>query len=324
MWFCDFEHGTGYSKPLPWFRVMEPLQKHHRLDAAPPLPSIEIRSTQDIAAQKASPELKRHRILLRPGADVIRDQRFVQGVVDLAKAGNHVIVFDGSTSSHAFHIILASGVPVYSTLGSGRRRALRRREFGKLVRDKIPERIAQGGEAVTFAKIPDLLRRQLFIAKAYEELWELSEAEGEARVEELADLFEVFRTILKELGIPMEEVENQADAKGVKRGGFSEGLVLIETKLAEDEDEPTLLQPEASRLFQTSPQKARTSALQIERDGNTVEIPVFRLLAEQKGVMIRLPLTGGAITVQCRIEGDRFTLEVVEAEQDSELLDEEG
>jgi hypothetical protein len=40
--------------------------------------------------------------------------------------------------------------------------------------------------------------------------------------------------------------------------------------------------------------------------------------------MIRLPLTGGAITVQCRIEGDRFTLEVVEAEQDSELLDEEG
>lgn len=46
------------------------------------------------------------------------------------------------------------------------------------------------------------------------------------KLEELADVFEVFRTLVKALDIKMEDVETVANSKKLLKGGFDGGWVL--------------------------------------------------------------------------------------------------
>ena len=70
--------------------------------------------------------------------------------------------------------------------------------FGKLVRDKIPAKIAARQEVEVTRKIPGKLRMGFLISKLFEEALEVREAvEVTQKTEELADLFEVFRAIAR-------------------------------------------------------------------------------------------------------------------------------
>jgi predicted house-cleaning noncanonical NTP pyrophosphatase (MazG superfamily) len=70
-----------------------------------------------------------------------------------------------------------------------------------------------------------------FLKKAYEELDEYcaAETDGEA-VEELADLLEVIRSLAKQHGSFIEEVETVRIEKAEKRGGFEDKVFLIEVE----------------------------------------------------------------------------------------------
>jgi predicted house-cleaning noncanonical NTP pyrophosphatase (MazG superfamily) len=72
--------------------------------------------------------------------------------------------------------------------------------------------------------------RQALVAKLFEEADELLAARDPDEVKaELADLFEIVRSLAITTGVEWVEVENAAKEKRRDRGGFETGAVLVET-----------------------------------------------------------------------------------------------
>ena len=102
-----------------------------------------------------------------------------------------------------------------------------RTEYGKLVRDKIPELIRAHGSVPVIRVLSDdefvgELKKRLI-----EEAWEAHYADGTALVEECADIFEVMAWMMRARGIDPNEVFSMAEARRDARGGFSEKAFLV-------------------------------------------------------------------------------------------------
>jgi predicted house-cleaning noncanonical NTP pyrophosphatase (MazG superfamily) len=93
----------------------------------------------------------------------------------------------------------------------------------KLVRDYIPQIIRENGRECDFhiADLPEMKNR--ICDKFLEELEEFKE---EPSLEEAADIYEVFRTMLWAWNLDYERVLDEAHKKRSKRGSFLEGIVL--------------------------------------------------------------------------------------------------
>lgn len=100
-------------------------------------------------------------------------------------------------------------------------------KYNKLIRDKIPEIIGKSGKKAIVKKVQGSQLLELLNKKLYEELDEYNES-GE--VEELADLVEVVQAILEHKGISIDEFNQIREKKNISRGGFKEGLLLLEVK----------------------------------------------------------------------------------------------
>ena len=95
----------------------------------------------------------------------------------------------------------------------------------KLVRDNIPEIIrSKGGECVVRIMGDDEYRKEL-IKKMHEEI---NEFDTDNTAEELADIFEVFTTLIKCSGYTENEIINIADKKRKQNGGFEKRLYMSE------------------------------------------------------------------------------------------------
>lgn len=103
--------------------------------------------------------------------------------------------------------------------------------YNKLVRDKIPQIIEKDGKSLS-KKI--LFETEYLIAvneKMQEEIEEYySSTSNEESLEELADLLELIHAASKALGASINEVEKIREKKARKRGGFEEGIFLIEVE----------------------------------------------------------------------------------------------
>ena len=97
--------------------------------------------------------------------------------------------------------------------------------YHKLVRDRIPEIIEKDGKQCVWSVLPDEDYIRLLDQKLDEELKEYQESKS---MEELADLLEVIRAVVRARGSSMEEVEQIRIKKAEKRGGF-EKRTLLET-----------------------------------------------------------------------------------------------
>jgi predicted house-cleaning noncanonical NTP pyrophosphatase (MazG superfamily) len=97
----------------------------------------------------------------------------------------------------------------------------------KLVRDRIPEIVANRGLVKRFrvadpSEMPSLLR-----AKLIEEMAEFSAAtDAIAMIEELADLLEVIRALGRLCGSDPDALEAVRARKASERGAFEAGIVL--------------------------------------------------------------------------------------------------
>lgn len=105
------------------------------------------------------------------------------------------------------------------------------RIFNKLVRDKIPAIIESNGEKCKYKVLNDKEYLKELNTKLTEELQEYLKS-GE--VEELADLEEVLRAILKAKGVDYEHFEQLRKRKVASRGGF-ERKIYLETTFKEHE-----------------------------------------------------------------------------------------
>ncbi len=112
---------------------------------------------------------------------------------------------------------------------------MRHFKFNKIIRDKLPGIISQGGIDVIYKNITgeDLVHR--LKDKLTEELLEVKEANSKEQiVEELADIIEVIRGLSKAMSIDSEEIEKTRKAKYEKRGGFEDGIFVDKVSMPED------------------------------------------------------------------------------------------
>lgn len=99
--------------------------------------------------------------------------------------------------------------------------------MGKLVRDNIPDILRREGREPVVTVLDEAAYREALLAKLFEESAELREASEEQVPEEIADVFEVLRALVRVHGRTWKDIERLADAKRAERGGFQERLYLV-------------------------------------------------------------------------------------------------
>ena len=93
----------------------------------------------------------------------------------------------------------------------------------KLVRDKIPDIIKNDGKKPIVRLASQEEYSNLILQKLSEELLEFHENPS---LEEAADIYEVFVSILNNWNMPFSVVQKAAAKKAKDRGSFANGVVL--------------------------------------------------------------------------------------------------
>ena len=103
--------------------------------------------------------------------------------------------------------------------------------YNKLVRDLIPQVVeAAGKKPITCVLAPEEHLKEIKL-KMQEEALEFQQADDQQEaIEELADILELVHASLAVYGVSYEQLENVRVQKKEKRGGFSEGIYLIEVQ----------------------------------------------------------------------------------------------
>ena len=96
-------------------------------------------------------------------------------------------------------------------------------ELPKLVRNKIPEIIAESGKGCTYTVASREEMKTLLFEKLQEESLEFFENPS---MQEAADVYEVFLAMLNHWEIDFYSVVNHSYYKRDERGSFSNGFVL--------------------------------------------------------------------------------------------------
>lgn len=100
-------------------------------------------------------------------------------------------------------------------------------KYNKLVRDKIPEIIAESGQKATFRVLDESEYLSHLEKKLDEEVAEFHESKS---IEELADIFEVLTELVAVCGASYSAFMQVGNQKRKERGGFSKRICLIETE----------------------------------------------------------------------------------------------
>ena len=101
------------------------------------------------------------------------------------------------------------------------------KKYNKVVRDKIPEIIAESGKKSNIKQLDDTSFLAELEKKLIEEVNEYSESKD---VEELADLLEVIYRISELRGVNSDELDEIRKDKAKKRGKFDDNLFLIDAE----------------------------------------------------------------------------------------------
>ena len=99
------------------------------------------------------------------------------------------------------------------------------KKYHKLVRDRIPEIIENGGKHCVTEILSESDYILMLETKLNEELAEYQESKN---MEELADLLEVMQALVKAKGRNWDQIEYIRKEKADKRGGFEKRILLKE------------------------------------------------------------------------------------------------
>jgi predicted house-cleaning noncanonical NTP pyrophosphatase (MazG superfamily) len=293
MWFCDIASGLGFNHPLPWYRERN-ASFIETTEAAPELPQRVIRNLNDIRILEDDAISHRCKLELMPEAHLLRSREFLGPLIEVAKKGKHTIVLHGSPLAHAYHQLRESGLSVYPGTPAHRRRAIDKQDFGKLVRDLIPDVIKSNGDSVDTGRLPEIERPRQLLGKIIEELQELAQAEGDSQIAELADIYELIGSYIKNLGYDWDVVAATAEQKRERRGGFEDGIVLLRTQRQERSSDSLFAEmPTDSRVALR--QDALRALTQLSSDGGKGIVPMASLIG---GAPMTLRIDDKAYKVQ--------------------------
>ncbi len=105
-----------------------------------------------------------------------------------------------------------------------------RKEYNKLVRDRIPEIIRKNGLECQAVTLSEIEYRQELRQKLIEEAQEAATANNPDLVIEIADLLEVVDALLKSYGISYNQVRLEQDKKRASKGDFENQTMLLWTE----------------------------------------------------------------------------------------------
>ena len=100
------------------------------------------------------------------------------------------------------------------------------RVYNKLVRDNIPDIIKDKGEKPVIRILDDSEYKIELEKKLFEEYQEVINTSGSDRLEELADMLEVIRSLSKLENNDLNDIIKIADEKNIKRGSFNNKIFL--------------------------------------------------------------------------------------------------
>lgn len=102
-----------------------------------------------------------------------------------------------------------------------------RKQYNKLVRDRIPEIIRKDNLECEVVTLKEEEYRQALRNKLIEEAQEAAEASEEKLVAEIADLYEVIDALIATYGIERELVIAEQQRRREERGSFEKRLQLL-------------------------------------------------------------------------------------------------
>jgi predicted house-cleaning noncanonical NTP pyrophosphatase (MazG superfamily) len=263
MWFVGCVDADGASFNMPWYWT-EAHEAEKNVDRSnyqivPIADERDLDLFKNIEGSRARQAIE----LIPTRLELMRDNAFIESVGAVAAQVGVPVILAGSTLAHAYYQLRRQGCTILARGEKDHSRVRRHLSFGKLVRDKIPQKISGRGEIEATKKIPGGLVKGFLTSKLLEEAMEVRSAEGaEQKTLELADLYEVLRALARSEGVPLEVVAAKADEKKGKAGGFDEGLVLVHTGI-----------PDRKRGHPQEGNKQLTQVLARRVSGDTYEIP---------------------------------------------------
>jgi predicted house-cleaning noncanonical NTP pyrophosphatase (MazG superfamily) len=311
MWFVGCVDDEGARFNLPWYWTLA-----HETEPNADRTNYETIIVSDSASLAEFQSLKgsrlRQAIQFQPVTqELMRDVNFIESVGNAAKTVSVPVIYQGSTLAHAYYQLRRTGCTIV-TLGEKEHSRVRRNTtFGKLVRDKIPARIAARRESEATLTLPDNVIKGFLIGKLIEEAMEVRHAETtDEKAGELADLYEVVRALAHAEKVSLKEMGKRASEKRRKAGGFESGVVLLQTGIRGRQQKSTGIVNKISKGEQGSQVLAR----KISED--TYEIPFSFFGFMENGLTRSLVLEGINARLDITLKTDRIVLSVVKnAEQ---------
>jgi len=236
MWFVNVLNDSG-EKIFPWYHehynpAVTSRARSYRTKT-PFDKSVIVRTKNDIEELKreaTKPQSSIRRIRIQPCEDeLLRDKQTLHDIGEIAKRMDAIILLEGGVLSHAYYQLMQTHAVVevlhpFEDFED-------KREFNKLVRDKVSLNIEQGGEVVFNTQLSGEYLLRALREKLIEEAFEVLDAiDQESIIGELADVSEVIDGILAHINVSRSELEQRQKQKREKAGGFKEGIVLLETR----------------------------------------------------------------------------------------------
>jgi predicted house-cleaning noncanonical NTP pyrophosphatase (MazG superfamily) len=309
MWFCRIPEKLGMGLHLPWYRAKQTARadgSHRRSGKI-----IDITKPDDLSVVRTKgPPTGNAALRLRPLPEFMRDNNFLAGVSGVATQLRLPVYLEGSSLGHAFYQLSSAGVMLICSGIAAARRTGGRRVFNKLVRDKIPIRIAKGGEVVQTAILPRHDFRPALIAKMLEETMELNNTDDEEAIEELADILEVFREIARDLDVKWDQIAALAEMKKDDRGGFGGRRVLLQTATTVAVADQSA--PEFPFIRESLPEVPFGEIANVSRVVEGISIPwgvittlsdLRNLVFDERGIRVRLSADSTGLRIHLEARG---------------------
>lgn len=291
MFFCGIPREVGLGDVLPWYRARE--HSVYEAKREKRLQRTVVRRVEDLVHVNPSLPVA---ISLMPDIENYRSNEFLTKVASFASQHGIPIEIQGSPLAHAYYILKKAGCTVFLSFAPAYERVRSKREFGKLVRDKIVQKIGGGGEQAVSFHLPRSDRPPAFFGKLIEEGLEVLRAgTKDSRIMELADLYEVVRGWIESSDFELSEVEALANLKRQKNGGFGAAEVLVQTG------------SKNSAMATSSSQSLTLERIAAPREhGRRIEIPAARLglIARGEASVADLRDAGVSIRISMNEEGD--------------------
>lgn len=308
MWFvgCMDEKGRVFN--LPWYWT-EAHQSESNADRARHLTfTVNDRATLK-QLRESGADKTRLMILLRPNdPELFRDNAFIKEIAEEACAHSMPVDLEGSTLAHAYYQLIGHGCIVIARGEKDYSRVRKVAPFGKIVRDKIPDKIAARRELGITTTAASGTKQAFLIGKIVEEALEVRESTTiEETKTELADLLEIVRALAQANGLSLNDIVEAADKKKEKAGGFEKGIILLQTAIGGPGQTELPANPGAAQVLSRS------------TGPDTKELPFtfFGFTELEKPRSLRFQDFG--ISLELTLKADRLVIRVVPEPEQLEL-----